>query len=115
LLRLIFYFSCSQFHLDKSFISKFGFLHYLDLNLESFPKELSRSFDEYVGISDTIEDGLDSTKVLALVLVSELVEEYGFSKVSEPELTDVNFYNTLIISLSFNDNQCINLTCLIFV
>ena len=46
---------------------------------------------------------------------SELVEEYGFSKVSEPELTDVNFYNTLFISLSFNDNQCINLTCLIFV
>ena len=85
------------------------------MNLESFPKELSRSFDEYVGIGDTIKDGLDSTKVLALVLVSELVEEYGFSKVSEPELTVVNFYNTLFISLSFNDNQCINLTCFIFV
>ncbi|KAG2653911.1 hypothetical protein PVAP13_1NG412319 [Panicum virgatum] len=52
----------------------------------SFPKELSRSFDEYVGISDTIKDGLDSTKVLALVLVSELVEEYGFSKLHKAEM-----------------------------
>ena len=85
------------------------------MNLESFPKELSRSFDEYVGISDTIKDGLDYAKVLALVLVPELVEEYGFSKVNGPELTVVDFYNTLFISLPFNDNRCINLTCFIFV
>ncbi|XBJ27096.1 hypothetical protein VPH35_004413 [Triticum aestivum] len=72
--------------LDKSFISTFGYLRYLDLNLEAFPKELLRLFDEYVGIGETIEDGLDYVKVLALVLVPELVEKYGFSKTFSPEL-----------------------------
>jgi len=53
------------------------------MNLEGFPKELSRSFDEYVGIGDTIKNGLDYAKVLAMVLVPELVKERDFSKVNE--------------------------------
>jgi len=53
------------------------------MNLEGFPKELSRSFDEYVGIGDTIKDGLDYAKLLAMVLVPDLVEERGFSEVNE--------------------------------
>jgi len=53
------------------------------MNLEGFPKELSRSFDEYVGIGDTIKDGLDYAKVLAMVLVPELVKECDFSEVNE--------------------------------
>ena len=53
------------------------------MNLEGFPKELSRSFDECVGIGDTIKDGLDYAKVLAMVLVPELVKECDFSEVNE--------------------------------
>ena len=77
------FFSYSLFQVDKTFITKFGFLCYFDMNLEGFPKELSRSFDEYVGIGDTIKDGLDYAKVLAMVLVPELVKECDFSKVNE--------------------------------
>jgi len=77
------FFSYSLFQVDKTFITKFGFLCYLDMNLEGFPKELSRSFDECVGIGDTIKDGLDYAKVLAMVLVPELVKERDFSKVNE--------------------------------
>ncbi|XBJ12086.1 hypothetical protein VPH35_016675 [Triticum aestivum] len=72
--------------LDRAFVSNFGFLRYLDLNVEAFPKELSRSFDEYVGIGETVKDSLDYVKVLASVLVPELVEKYGFSKTFSPEL-----------------------------
>uniref|UniRef100_A0ACD5YP80 Uncharacterized protein n=1 Tax=Avena sativa TaxID=4498 RepID=A0ACD5YP80_AVESA len=72
--------------IDKTFITKFGFLCYLDMNLEDFPKELSRSFDEYVGIGDTIKDGLDYVKVLAMVLLPELVEEFGFSETFPEDL-----------------------------
>ncbi|KQK02263.1 probable nucleolar protein 5-1 isoform X2 [Brachypodium distachyon] len=71
---------------DKTFITKFGFLCYLDMNLEGFPKELSRSFDEYVGIGDTIKDGLDYAKVLAMALVPDLVEKCGFSKTFSHDL-----------------------------
>jgi hypothetical protein len=53
------------------------------MNLEGFPKELLRSYDDYVGIGDTIKDGLDYAKVLAMVLFPSLVEERGFSKVNE--------------------------------
>lgn len=76
----------SPTRLDKSFISKFGFLRYLDLNLETFPKELLRSFDEYVGIGETVKDGLDYAKVLASVLVPDLVKKYGFSETFSSEL-----------------------------
>ena len=77
------FFSYSLFQVDKTFITKFGFLCYLDMNLEGFPKELSRSFDKYVGIGDTIKDGLDYAKLLAMVLVPDLVEERGFFEVNE--------------------------------
>jgi hypothetical protein len=53
------------------------------MNLEGFPKELSRSYDEYVGIGDTIKDGLDYVKVLAMVLFPDLVEARGLSEVNE--------------------------------
>ncbi|CAD6229108.1 unnamed protein product [Miscanthus lutarioriparius] len=54
--------------------------------LPGFPKELSRSFDECVGIGDTIKDGLDYVKVLAMVLVPELVKERDFSKTFSSDL-----------------------------
>ncbi|CAN6318196.1 unnamed protein product, partial [Urochloa humidicola] len=65
---------------DSYFISTFGYLCYMDMNLEAVAKVLRSSYDKFVGVSEMIEDDLTYAKVLAIALVPEFVQQYDFSK-----------------------------------
>ncbi|XP_062230473.1 uncharacterized protein LOC133928246 isoform X2 [Phragmites australis] len=71
--------------LDRSFISKFGLLCYLDMNLKAVANDLRECYDKYVGIGESIKDDLSYAKLLSMALVPAFVKKYGFSKTLSPE------------------------------
>jgi hypothetical protein len=70
------------FQLDSYFVSTFGYLCYLDMNLKAVAKDLRNSYNRFVEISETVEDDFTYAKLLAIATVPEFVQQYDFCKVS---------------------------------
>ncbi|CAO2207111.1 unnamed protein product [Urochloa humidicola] len=71
---------------DRSFISTFGYLCFMDINLKEVSEKLRISYDKFLGISETVEDDLTYAKLLAISLVPAFVDVDSLSKSLSAEM-----------------------------
>ncbi|CAO2184127.1 unnamed protein product [Urochloa humidicola] len=70
---------------DAYFISVFGQLCFMDLNLKEVAQKLRTSYGRFLGITDTIEHDLAFAKILAISLVPTFVD-HDLVKTLSPEM-----------------------------